>query len=40
VIALDYDKDGNLVGIDNAGKKTQLKEPVLNKLPSQVRAAA
>ena len=41
-VVLDYDKDGNLVGIDidNASKKVQLKELVLNKLPSQVRAAA
>lgn len=41
-VVLDYDIDGNLVGIDidNASKKVQLKELVLNKLPSQVRAAA
>ena len=34
-IVLDYDKDGNLVGIDidNASKKMELTELVLNKLP-------
>lgn len=34
-IVLDYDADGNLVGIDidNASKKVQLKELTLRKLP-------
>ena len=34
-IVIDYDKDGNVVGIDidNAGKKLDLKELVLSKLP-------
>ncbi len=34
-VVLDYDKDGNLVGIDldNASRIVNLKELVLNKLP-------
>ena len=34
-VVLDYDEDGNLVGIDidNASKKIELSELVLNKLP-------
>lgn len=38
-IVLDYDAQGNLVGIDidNASKKVQLKELTLSKLPSEVR---
>lgn len=34
-VVLDYDKDGNLVGIDidNASKKIELSELILNKLP-------
>ena len=34
-VVIDYDKDGNLVGIDidNASKKIELTELVLNKLP-------
>ncbi|NTU97703.1 MAG: DUF2283 domain-containing protein [Chlorobiaceae bacterium] len=34
-VILDYDQNGVLVGmdIDNAGKKINLKELVLNKLP-------
>ncbi len=41
-IVLDYDAKGNLVGIDidNASKKVQLKELVLNKLPANVRTVA
>ncbi len=41
-VVLDYDDDGNLVGIDidNAGKKVQLKELILNRLPSSVRTEA
>jgi len=34
-VVLDYDAEGNLVGIDidNASKKLDLKELILNKLP-------
>jgi len=34
-VVLDYDAEGNLVGIDidNAGNKIDLKELVLNQLP-------
>ncbi len=41
-IVLDYDAQGNLVGIDidNASKKVQLKELLLSKLPSEVRTVA
>ncbi|MHB9111054.1 MAG: DUF2283 domain-containing protein [Thermoleophilia bacterium] len=41
-VVLDYDAEGNLVGIDidNAGKKVQLKELILNRLPSDVRTEA
>lgn len=41
-VVLDYDEEGNLVGIDidNAGKKVQLKELILNRLPSDVRTEA
>jgi uncharacterized protein YuzE len=41
-IVLDYDAQGNLVGIDidNASKKVQLKELTLSKLPSEVRTGA
>jgi len=41
-IVLDYDAQGNLVGIDidNASKKVQLKELILSKLPSEVRTVA
>jgi uncharacterized protein YuzE len=37
-VVLDYDAQGNLVGIDidNASKKVQLDRLVLNKLPSEV----
>ena len=36
-VVLDYDKDGNLVGIDldNASQIVNLKELVLNRLPMQ-----
>jgi uncharacterized protein YuzE len=39
-VVLDYDAEGNLVGIDidNASKKVQLKELILNKLPSNIHA--
>ena len=41
-IVLDYDADGNLVGIDidNASSKVQLKELSLSKLPADIRAIA
>ncbi|MCF7803186.1 MAG: DUF2283 domain-containing protein [Candidatus Marinimicrobia bacterium] len=37
---LDYDEDGNLVGIDidNASRKLELKELSLNKLPFEVQS--
>jgi len=37
-IALDYDVDGNLVGIDidNASRKVDLKEVSLSKIPAEV----
>lgn len=39
-IVLDYDTDGNLVGIDidNASKKLELKTLILNKLPTDVQS--
>jgi len=39
-VVLDYDAEGNLVGIDidNASKKVQLKELTLHKLPSDIHA--
>ena len=41
-VVLDYDAQGNLVGIDidNASKKVQLKELILSKLPAEVRTVA
>ena len=41
-IILDYDAEGNLVGIDidNASKKVQLKELTLHKLPADINAVA
>ncbi len=38
-IVLDYDVDGNLVGIDidNASKKLDLKKLILNKLPTDIQ---
>lgn len=41
-IVLDYDAQGNLVGIDidNASKKVQLKELSLHRLPVDIHAAA
>ena len=37
-IVLDYDTDGNLVGIDidEASKKLEIKELILSKLPAEV----
>jgi uncharacterized protein YuzE len=39
---LDYDAEGNLVGIDidNASAKVNLDQLVLNKLPSEVKSVA
>ena len=39
-IVLDYDDDGNLVGIDidNASKKLELKKLVLRKLPVDIQS--
>jgi len=41
-IVLDYDADGNLVGIDidNASKKVHLKELTLSKLPADIHAVS
>ena len=38
-IVLDYDANGNLVGIDidNASKKLELKKLILSKLPTDVQ---
>jgi len=40
-IVLDYDAEGNLVGIDidNASKKVELNELTLSRLPADKRAA-
>ena len=39
-VVLDYDADGNLVGIDidNASRKIDLKEVILSKIPAEVEA--
>ena len=39
-VVLDYDAEGNLVGIDidNASKKVQLKELFLRRLPADIHA--
>lgn len=41
-IVLDYDAQGNLVGIDidNASTKVQLKDLILSKLPSRIQTVA
>ena len=41
-IVLDYDANGNLVGIDidNASTKVQLNELILSKLPGTVQTVA
>ena len=41
-VVLDYDAGGDLVGIDidNASRKVQLDQLILNKLPSKVKSAA
>ena len=38
-VVLDYDSDGNLVGIDidNASKKLELKKLILSKLPAEIQ---
>ena len=37
-VVLDYDADGNLVGIDidNAIRKIDLKEVILSKIPAEI----
>ena len=39
-VVLDYDAEGNLVGIDidNASRKVQLKELTLRRLPGDIHA--
>ena len=39
-IVLDYDAQGNLVGIDidNASQKVDLKNLILNKMPATIQA--
>ena len=39
-IALDYDADGNITGIDidNASRKIDLREVILSKIPAEVEA--
>ena len=41
-VVLDYDSDGNLVGIDidNAAHKLDLKELILSKLPTNKQTIA
>jgi uncharacterized protein YuzE len=41
-VVLDYDAEGNLVGIDidNASRKIDLREIILNKIPADVQAVA
>jgi len=41
-VLLDYDAEGNLVGIDidNASTKVHLKELTLRKLPAEIKAVA
>lgn len=41
-VVLDYDAEGNLVGIDidNASKKVQLRELTLSRLPAEIHAVA
>ena len=40
-VVLDYDANGNLVGIDidNASSKVELKKLILSKLPGKVETA-
>lgn len=39
-VVLDYDSEGNLVGIDidNASRKVDLREVILSKIPAEVQA--
>lgn len=39
-VVLDYDANGNLVGIDidNASRKIDLKEVILSKIPAEIEA--
>lgn len=41
-VVLDYDNDGNLVGIDvdNASKKVDMDQFIINKLPSLIQKAS
>ena len=41
-VVLDYDAEGNLVGIDidNASRKVELQKLILSKLPGKVETAA
>jgi uncharacterized protein YuzE len=41
-VVLDYDADGNLVGIDidQASTKLEIKELILSKLPAEVKQVA
>jgi uncharacterized protein YuzE len=41
-VLLDYDAEGNLVGIDidNSSTKVHLKELTLRKLPAEIKAVA
>ena len=41
-VILDYDADGNLVGIDidQASTKLEIKELILSKLPAEVKQVA
>ena len=36
-VVLDYDAEGNLVDIDNASRKVDLKKLTLNKLPAIIQ---
>lgn len=38
-VVIDYDADGNIVGIDidNAAKKLDLKELTLSKIPAEIK---
>ncbi len=39
-VVIDYDDTGNITGIDidNASRKINLKEVILNKIPAQLQA--
>lgn len=39
-IVVDYDADGNITGIDidNASKKIDMREVILSKVPSEIKA--